>query len=337
MYFRAGDYVTRIDVPGLRWLLRLLRWSRAALRIRDQAAERGLGPALGVPFVDAATGDGAEVDRWDLRSLDDQRSCFGSFRGLWGLDTGDPIHSERAPSGPKFDRSGQVRRSWVDPVGYAGLHGTSPPSLADPELSLSRISSALTSIESEIGHAARLMPLASQTSAASDIAEQSERLTSLLRQRAELEDLRRRLRRGEVSGKGIRDHLHDPAVPIAPPKETGWILAIWATISVPLVMLSIAAPMLLRNLRVLGPLVAIAASFSLLEQLVRRRFNAVLRLAVFYVALALFSGFVGVITVSLYAFGAVLSASAVLLFVSNLGELSAVRRRAEMIERDPVT
>jgi hypothetical protein len=336
LFFRPGDYVSRIDVPALRWLLRVRRWSQRALRIREDETERGLGPALGVPFVDAATGDGREVARWDLRHLDDRRSCFGSFRALWGLDTGDPINSERGPAGPKFDRSGEIRRSWADPVGYAGLHGTSPPSLADTDLSLARISSALASIESEIEHTSRLMPLASQASAGDEMVEQSERLTSLLRQRTELEDLRHRLGRGEVPGKGIRDHLRDPAVPIALPKETGWILAIWATVSVPLLMLSVAAPLLLRNLRVLGPLVAIAAGFSLLEQLVRRRFNAVLRLVVLYVGMALFFGFVGVITVSLYAFGAVLSAAAVLLFVSNLGELTAVRRRADLIDTDPV-
>jgi hypothetical protein len=336
LFFRPGDYVSRIDVPALRWLLRVRRWSRRALRIRADETERGLGPALGVPFVDAATGDGREIDRWDLRPLDERRSCFGSFRGLWGLDTGDPINSERGPAGPKFDRNGQIRRSWADPVGYAGLHGTSPPSLADPELSLSRISSALASIESEIGHASRLMPLASQAGTGAEMAEQSDLLTSLFRQRTELEDLRRRLERGEVAGKGIRDHLRDPAVPIAPPKETGWILAIWATVSVPLVMLSVAAPLLLRNVTVLGPLVGAAATFSLLEQLVRRRYNAVLRLVALYVGIVVFFGFVGVITLSLYAFGAVLSAAAVLLFVSNLGELTAVRRRAEMIDRDPV-
>ncbi|MGI9609163.1 MAG: hypothetical protein ACR2NL_02610, partial [Acidimicrobiia bacterium] len=35
LYFRPGDYITRLDVPGLRWLLRLQRWTQGALRIKD--------------------------------------------------------------------------------------------------------------------------------------------------------------------------------------------------------------------------------------------------------------------------------------------------------------
>ncbi|MGF1597438.1 MAG: hypothetical protein ACFCVK_11015 [Acidimicrobiales bacterium] len=330
LFYRPGDYVSRIDVPALRWLLRVRLWARRALRIRDEELERGLGPALGVPFVDAAPGDGRQIDTWGLELLDEQRSCFGSYRGLWGLDTGDPIHSERAPAGPKFERDGGIRRTWADPVGFAGLHGTSPPSLADPRISLDHIEAAVTHIEIEIRHASRVMPLAARAGA-DEMTEQSDRLTSLLRQRIELHDLRNRLRRGEVMGRGIRDHLVYPATPIAAPRESGWLLAIWATVSVPLVMLAIAAPLLLSNLRVLGPLVGLAVGFSVLEQLVRRRFNAALRLTGLYAALAVFFGFVGVITLSLYAFGAALAVAAVLLLVWNLGEVRAFRRRVEEI------
>ena len=178
------------------------------------------------------------------------------------------------------------------------------------------------------------MPLLNQA-AGGEERERSERLTSLLRQRTELADLERRLERGRLDGMGIRDHLHYPAVPMAPPKETGWILAIWATVSVPLVMLAVAAAVLLRDVRVLGPLLITAACFTLLEQLVRRRFHAALRLAVFYVVLTVVVFFVGVITLSVYAFGAALTLAAVLLLVWNLGELSAVRRRADMPIHDP--
>lgn len=328
LFFRPGDYVSRIDVPALRPLLRIRRWVRWALRIREDEAERGLGPALGVPFVDAAPGNGRMIATWRLQPLDEQQPWFGGFRGLWGLDTGDPLNTERGPAGPKFDRAGGIRQSWADPVGFAGLHGTSPPSLADPQISLDNIEASLATIDADVRHSSQLLSLASQVSGAEQ-EDESARLSSLLRRRTELADLRRRLRRGDLSGRGIRDHLRDPAMPLAPPKETGWILAIWATVSVPLVMLSVAAPLLLSNLRVLGPLLALAASFSILEQLVRRRFNAAIRLAVLYAAIAVFFGFVSVITVSLYAFGTVLAIAALLLLIFNLGELSASRHRVE--------
>jgi len=328
LFFRPGDYVSRIDIPALRWLLRVRRWARRALRIRDDD-ERGLGPALGAPFVDAAGGDGALIDQWDLQHLDERKSHFGGYSGLWGLDTGDPLDSERGPAGPKFDRQGGIRRSWADPVGFAGLHGTSPPSLADPQASLDNIEAGMAHLESEIRHASRLMALAARAGGGGGSLGESERLSRLLRQRTELHDLRRRLMRGEVGGRGLRDHLHDPAVPLAPPRETGWILAIWATVSVPLVMLAVAAPLLLSEVRVAGPLLGAAALFSVLEQLARRRFSAAVRLTAFYFALAIFFGFVGVIAVSLFAAGATLAIAALLLLVGNLGELTAFRRRRE--------
>ena len=334
LFFRPGDYVSRIDVPALRPLLRVRRWTRRALRIRDDDEERGLGPALGVPFVDAAPGDGRIIDDWNLGSLDERRPWFGGYRGLWGLDTGDPLGAERAPSGPKFDRDGGIRQSWADPVGFAGLHDTSPPSLADPRIKLENIDAALDHLEGELRHSSRLMSLASPTSPEGQSSDEAERLSSLLRQQTELADQRRRLLRGEAEGRGIRDHLRDPATPIAPPKESGWILAVWATISVPLLMLAVAAPLLLSELRAIGPLLAIAAALTVLEQLVRRRFNAALRLATIYIIVTAFFAFVSVLTLSLVALGATLFVAAVLLFVVNLGELRAVRRRAEAAGED---
>jgi hypothetical protein len=334
LYFRPGDYVTRIDVAGLRWLLRLQRWVRRALRIRDQAAERGLGPALGVPFVDSAAGDGRQIGAWDLQLLDDDRPCFGSFRGLWGLDTGDPTNGERGPSGPKFARDGEIRPSWADPVGFAGLHGSSPPSAAPPEAGLDNLDRTLSYLEQEIVRTSRLLPLVQQAETPAEFVKESQRLTDLLRQRAELEDERKRLESGEHPERDIRGHLANPAIPLGPPAEAGWLLALWAAISVPLLMLSVAALFLFDGLAVSTLLLATAAGFTILEQLVRRHFHAVLRLlgiylvvaSLFVVVGALFSG---VLTVSLLAIGAIITAAAGLLFVANLGELTAVQRRAD--------
>lgn len=335
LFFRPGDYVSRIDVPALRPLLRIRLWTRRALRIRDDDADRGLGPALGVPFVDTALGDGRVIDDWRLEQLDERRPWFGGYRGLWGLDTGDPLDAERAPSGPKFDRDGGIRTAWADPVGFAGLHGTSPPSLADPQISLDNIEAGLDHIDDELRHSSRLLSLSSRVSLVDQQGDEAKRLSSLLRQRTELQDLRRRLGRGPVERRGLRDHLHDPAVPLEPPKESGWILAIWATVSVPFLMLSIAAPLFSSDLRALGPLLAIFAAFTVLEQLVRRHFNAAVRLVLLYLVLAAVLAFVSVVAVSLVALGTVLAFAAVLLFVVNLGELRAVRRRAKTAGQRP--
>lgn len=337
LYFYPGDYVTRIEVPGLRWLFRLQRWARRALRIRDQAAERGLGPALGVPFVDAAPGDGTQHDRWELRLLDDDLPCFGQFRGLWGLDTGDPTNGERGPSGPKFDRDGQIRLSWADPVGFAGLHGSNPPSRVPSEAVLINIKATLASIDEEIGRTSRLLPLVRRADYNDEHLYESRRLSNLLRQRTELEDLTKRLERGQRVEPDIRGHLTKPAVPMAPPREAGRILAVWAASSVPLLLLAVAAVFLFDSLRVTTLLLTVAAGFSLLEQLVRRHFHAVLRLLLLYLAVAtvsfLFEAVIsGVLTFSVFAIGGAIAVAAVVLFVANVGELTAVQRRADVAE-----
>lgn len=337
LYFRPGDYVTRIEMPGLRWLFRLQRWARRMLRIRDQAAERGLGPALGMPFIDAATGDGRQIERWNVQVLDEDRPCFGSFRGLWGLDTGDPTNGERGPSGPKFDRDGDIRRAWADPVGFAGLHGSTPPSRAPVEAGLDNLAVTMRHLDDEIARTSRLLPLVQQAETPRELVEESERLSDLLKQRTEMQDLRRRLQRGERLERDVRAHLRKPAVPLAPPQEAGWLLAIWAAVSVPLLLLAVAALFVFDGLGVFTILVATAAGFSLFEQLVRRNFHAVLWLTGIYAAvlgafILIGAVFSGVLTVSLWAIGAIMTAAAGILLAANVGELTAVQRRAEAAE-----
>ncbi|MEM8926392.1 MAG: hypothetical protein AAGD35_23040, partial [Actinomycetota bacterium] len=195
----------------------------------------------------------------------------------------------------------------------------------------------LDHLEAEIRQTSRLLSLPTTGDEPSTVAPDSARLSRLHQQRTELQDLRRRLLRGDQIDVGIREHLRDPVLPLAPPAETGWILAIWATVSVPLVMLLLAAPILLASVRVVELFFAIVAGFTVFERLVRRQWAAALRLAAFYTLLAGFLGFVSVITISVYAFGGTLVMAAVLLFVGNLGELTAFRRRPEPYDPEPAT
>ncbi len=338
LYYRPGDYVTRIDVPALRWLLRVQRWAQTALGIRDEATERGLGPALGAPFVDTAGGTGREVIDWDVRPMIGADGVevpwIGTFRGLWGLDTRDPLGGERGPSGPKFTRSRQVRLSWADPVGFAGLHGTPPPSAASRRVSEAKVSRALQDLDDQIRRAARLLPLAEQSDSPDTTEAEAQRLSDLLRQRTELDDLRRRLTPGDPAAvteaqrrPSVRSHLQHPAIPLPPPHGSGWILAGWAAASIPLIMLSIAAMITFDSAGFAVVALAVGGIAIVAEQLVRRRLQAVIRLLVIYVLVALFFGFVagGVLFVSRYVVGALFAVGAVVLFIANLGELGAVR------------
>jgi hypothetical protein len=339
LYFRPGDYVTRLDVPGLRWLLRLQRWTQGALRIKDQAAERGLGPAFGAPFVDTATADGLDARVWDIRDLDDQLDWVGRFRGLWGVDTHDPGEGERGPGGPKFTRDAKVRVSWADPVGFAGLHGTPPPSAMRRRVTDDRLREVLEDLDSEIAHSSRKLPFASQTEPDEDMAEEAEQLTELLRQRSELGDLRGRIEAGDTLGLDYRAHLNNPAVPLPPPAETGYILTFWSVVSVPLILLSIAAVLVFESLTVAGFTLVVAVAVILAEQLARRRFQAFVRLSVVFALVVGFFAFAvgGVFTVGRFAIGALVATAAAVLFISNLGELGATarhRRRSDAARAD---
>jgi hypothetical protein len=139
-YLERGEYIMLLPFPGERTLrgpLDLIRhvW-RDTLAQPDPGdlAER-VKRALSVPFVDYARGDGRVVGpggdvEWSPIVIGDEDGWVDRYRGLWGLDTGDRFAGERAPAGPKYTRTGSVRQSWHDPLGFAGLDKVAPPSQA---------------------------------------------------------------------------------------------------------------------------------------------------------------------------------------------------------------
>ena len=70
----------------------------------------------------------------DAIVISDDVPWVNEYRGLWGLDTHDPFGGERAPAGPKYERTGSIRLSWYDPLGFAGLDKVVPPPELAPEL-----------------------------------------------------------------------------------------------------------------------------------------------------------------------------------------------------------
>jgi hypothetical protein len=281
MFFRAGDYVSRIDIPPLRWVFWLGQWFRSG---NEGDSRRGLGPALGVPFVDSATGDGREITDWDIRPLDEATGWVGSYRGLWGRDTGDPAQGERGPSGPKFDRTGEIRAAWADPLSIAGLHGTPPPSAAAARVNLEKLERAMETLDTEIRHRGRLLPLARQTDSVDNMASESARLTELLRQHCELEGLRRRILNGHQPHEGIRDHLRNPAVPLPEADARrwstgGWLTATWAALSVPLLLLSLAGVLMFGTAGTLAWLPFVITAAVTVDLILQRRFRTAVQIA----------------------------------------------------------
>ena len=142
-YYARGEYLAELELPFLAPLVRLVDAVQALGRrlIRETRGEAVDAHPDGfnifrIPFVDYARGDGRVIglggDRaWGQPILIDADQPWAlNYRGLWGLYARDPIAGENAPAGPVYNRDGQMRRSWYDPLGWAGLDKVPPPAQA---------------------------------------------------------------------------------------------------------------------------------------------------------------------------------------------------------------
>jgi hypothetical protein len=136
-----GDYLVTVEPPALVRLLGGLR--RLSRPLLPWTRTHG-GTAFGLPFIDYHRGDGPgvgpeEAKSWRPVLIDDHTPWLRDYRGLWGLDTRDPLGGERAPAGPRYERDGSVRSCWSDPVGWAGLDKEAPTPAAEQQAIEGRI------------------------------------------------------------------------------------------------------------------------------------------------------------------------------------------------------
>jgi len=139
-YFSRGEYLAELELPFLSPLVRAVDklheiWKRILGESNDEAEQelKREFNVFRVPFVDYARGDGLAIGvgqrkEWaEPQLLDPAPAWAMNYRGLWGLYARDPIAGENAPAGPVYNRDGAVRRSWYDPLGWAGLDKLPPP------------------------------------------------------------------------------------------------------------------------------------------------------------------------------------------------------------------
>ncbi len=145
-YFSPGEYLTELELPFLAPLVRISArlqkmWTRALRLAQGGEETSGNNSAAAfnifkIPFVDYARGDGISLGpgqnkEWDmLVMLNPEPDWVAHYRGLWGLYAHDPVAGENAPAGPMYNRDGSVRKSWYDPIGWAGLDKVVPRHLA---------------------------------------------------------------------------------------------------------------------------------------------------------------------------------------------------------------
>lgn len=139
-YFAPGEYLTELEVPYLNRVSRVVERVQTVWyeRLRQYRAntdsdEQRRGVNLRIPFVDYARGDGLaigpgqEAEWGEPVLIEPPPSWVSGYRGLWGYHARDPFAGEDAPAGPMYNRDGTQRRSWYDPVGWAGLDKVPTP------------------------------------------------------------------------------------------------------------------------------------------------------------------------------------------------------------------
>ena len=293
--FLPGDYVVSVELPALRRIVGRLQGLRR--RLLPWTAEPGRG-AFALPFVDYARGDGDTIGAghdltWRFERIDDDTAWVRDYRGLWGLDTHDPFGGERAPAGPRYERTGAVRAAWADPLGWVGLAGV-PASPAEEERHLrSRIAAVdaeVTTLDVEIDaerRAVRELTAQSRSlSAANDT-------TALRRERVGEAERRERALAALVARRtalaeeraahttylaGARDpgpagaHLRHPHLPYAAQRDLrSRFLRVWAAVSTPVLVLGLGGLLARPSIPVLVGFLTFLVVFGVVEAIGRRR------------------------------------------------------------------
>ena len=316
-YFEQGEYLTEVPIPALRGLgsfLEVLRefW-RDGLRQPDPGDLRAtLSSALSVPFVDYARGDGkvigpGQADEWSPVLIDDATVWVDGYRGLFGLDTHDRFAGERAPAGPKYNRSGTVRQSWNDPFGFAGLGKVAPPFRQPDEIrqrierleaeadevrtESQRLTEGLPGLDLEVRSLADFGATAGlhQDRSAALVASESE-LSGLRPRQAGITDTIRALRReqADLAAGDLGDpqsHLKHPHRPV-PPEDTRYnvVIEVWSAVSVGVLLLVIAGLVFFRLVPWWASFLVGIGGYIIIEAALRRHLTSLLLKSVLVLA-----------------------------------------------------
>jgi hypothetical protein len=295
--FEPGDYVVSINPPQLRKVMALVRrLQRLLAPWRDQTRTAA---GFGIPFVDYARGDGVVIgpghDRlWTPTLIDDETPWVRDYRGLWGLDTEDRFGGERAPSGPRYERDGSVRRAWANPRGWAGLLKVPPTDEAVTELLNDRVRaldhelseldatiaaerSALRSLRTQVRSLdAHEYARALAESRRAEVTEHEATLNHTIATRTRLAE-ERRAHRATLSEplrpEPPQAHVtrsHGPR--LAEQERRTRFLRLWAVVSTPLLLVSIIVVLTAPPLTWVTTLAVLAAAFLGVEAIARRRF-----------------------------------------------------------------
>ncbi len=316
-YFERGEYLTQVPIPALRGVGSFLdvvrEFWRDTLRQPDPGdLHAALESALSVPFVDYARGDGLAIgpgtgQDWSPVLIGDTTDWVDGYRGLFGLDTYDRFAGERAPAGPKYARSGTVRQSWNDPLGFAGLGKMAPPSRHPAEVSrrMEALAAEAAEVATKVDELTDRLPgmtlevqALSETDSTSalhasrsvSLALGEAELAGLRARQAAISDtvgaLRRELAELEAGDRGDpQRHLRHPHRPV-PTEETRYnvVVELWSAVSVGVLLLLVAGLVFLRLAPWWVALAIAVGGYVVIEAALRRRLTLLLLRSVLVLA-----------------------------------------------------
>ncbi len=352
-YFSPGEYLTELELPIVSPVVRTIKGTRKFLGenlnlyVGDGAHEQGTeGSLFRIPFIDYARGDGFSLgpdqeQTWDSPVLISPAPPWvNEYRGLWGLFTNDRFNGENAPSGPKYNRDGSVRRAWFDPVGWAGLDKVlpSPATLAVIDLQISdldrrqhelndeveKISQELVGLGTRI-EAMRNLPYLDEVrrQQEKDLTEISSKLEQVRNEITINEGLLEALQlHADQLQDGIpaplRDHIRRAHTPI-PEKRVGRVTEVWAAVSVTVMLFLIVAVILFARGYLFEMLAAMLILFLLLEAAFRGRLPQLLSSAA--ILLAVIAAGVLIFEFFPYVIGLAILGVAAYVLLENLRDL----------------
>lgn len=250
---------------------------------------------IGIPFIDYRRGDGLSVgpgqDRaWVPHVIDDATDWVREYAGLWGLDTGDPLGGERAPAGPRYERTGAVRQSWSAPVVWADLDGEPTSDRQVAQLwkhRQARIAETLRRVDARLDEARldlRFATMADRVAGLAPLEPSPERararsrLMALRARQAHLSDL---LEAAAKCGPSTptevapQSHLRRRALPLGQDAAArSRALRVWASASGTILFAALGLVLIFGGASIVVPVVAQGLGMLLIEAAVRRRLLA---------------------------------------------------------------
>jgi hypothetical protein len=339
--YLPGDYIVTVAPPVVEKLTQ--RWRRFANAILP-TSRRPQRVGIGLPFIDYRRGDGSAIgpgtgSTWTPVVIDDDTPWVADYRGLWGYDTRDPFGGERAPAGPRYERNGSIRPAWDRPAAWAGLDKV-PPTRTDEKLALQ---SRARDIDIELNAAqARLADGTGRLRSAHEgkraLAVDGSPTTAAYAAAQEFVDATRNEIAGLVAEQQavskalvtplppepVHAHLRHRALPDQDADlPTRWTLRFWASISVSVLLLAVAALIMYGTALGISGLIGILVIIAGIEALIRGRILVFLSGLVIIIVIV--SGIYLALTNIKVAIAGALVFAAVALLISNFSGF--LRRR----------